>query len=272
MQFDWLTFGLQIVNFAVLIWLLSRFLYRPALSLLDARQADLRRQYDEAEAAKTEAGRLLEQTRAERAGIAAEREAALKAALAEAEEAAKAQRERAGRDAEALLADARRTLAGERDAALAEARRAALDLGADVTRRLLAGMPMKFRAEAWLERVESTLATLPQKELDGLLGQLRDGAALTVVTASPLPAEIADLWRERLRRPFGDHLVLTFRSDPDLVAGAELYFPTAILSFSLRSELAALRAEIEEKHPGARSPESKSLGSNGPESSHGAAR
>jgi F-type H+-transporting ATPase subunit b len=32
--------------------------------------------------------------------------------------------------------------------------------------------------------------------------------------------------------------------DPDLVAGAELHFPTAILRFSWQSTLVAMRSEI----------------------------
>jgi len=35
MHFDWSTFALQTVNFAILVWLLHRFLYRPVLRLLE---------------------------------------------------------------------------------------------------------------------------------------------------------------------------------------------------------------------------------------------
>jgi F-type H+-transporting ATPase subunit b len=37
---------------------------------------------------------------------------------------------------------------------------------------------------------------------------------------------------------------VTFKVDPQLIAGAELHFPTAILRFSWQSALAAARAEI----------------------------
>jgi F-type H+-transporting ATPase subunit b len=247
MRFDWLTFGLQIINFAVLVWLLRRFLYRPLLDLIDARKAEVRNQFDEASAAKAEAEKLLERTKSDRMAIAGEREQALKAALTQADEMVQARRDKAEHDAAALLDGARRTLAAEREAALAEAQRAALDLGADVARRLLAEIPVKLRAEAWLEHIEQYIAALPKEELDGLMGQLDGRAALNVVTASALPEEVAAIWRERLRLPFGDAVVITFDVNPELVAGAELYFPTAVLSFSVRSELAALRTEIESK-------------------------
>jgi hypothetical protein len=36
MRFDWGTFGLQTVNFAVPVWLLRRFLHKPVLRMIDA--------------------------------------------------------------------------------------------------------------------------------------------------------------------------------------------------------------------------------------------
>ncbi len=55
MHFDWSTFALQTVNFAILVWLLHRFLYRPVLRLVDARRAEIEKQYAEARAVEAEA-------------------------------------------------------------------------------------------------------------------------------------------------------------------------------------------------------------------------
>ena len=38
MQFDWVTFALQAINFLVLVWLLRRFLYRPVREVITKRQ------------------------------------------------------------------------------------------------------------------------------------------------------------------------------------------------------------------------------------------
>jgi F-type H+-transporting ATPase subunit b len=245
MRFDWLTFALQTINFVVLVWLLRRFLYQPVLSLIDARKAEIQTQYDKAEVIEAQAKARLQETESERAGIAAEREQMLKRAAEEGDEAARTRVARADQEASAFLDSARKTLAAERAAALIEARRAALDLGSDIARRLLAGMPVKLQAEAWLEQVEQRLAALTKTERDRLTSQSSDGATATVATAVPLPEDIMEEWRERLLRALGDHLVIAFKSDPELAAGVELYFPTSILRFSLRSELAALRSEIE---------------------------
>ncbi|WOJ91330.1 hypothetical protein RZS28_08775 [Methylocapsa polymorpha] len=89
MRFDWWTFGLQTINFAVLVWLLHRFLYKPVLRIIDARRAEVEGQFAEASAAEAKAKNELAAIEAERAGIAGEHEAALKTAAAQAEEAAR---------------------------------------------------------------------------------------------------------------------------------------------------------------------------------------
>jgi F-type H+-transporting ATPase subunit b len=245
MQFDWSTFALQTINFAILVWLLHRFLYKPVLRLLDARRAEIDKQYAEAHAAEAQAKDQLAAIAADRAGIAAERTTALAGAAADAEKAAAARHAQAEHEAAALLDASRKTLATERTQALAEARRSALDLGADVAARLLAETPAKLRAEAWIEPIEHYLAGLSGGERDALSRQVADGAKLTVTTASALPAGTADDWCGRLHRALGDHIAVDFDVDPALIGGAELHFPNAVLRFSWQSLLAAMRTEIE---------------------------
>jgi F-type H+-transporting ATPase subunit b len=245
MHFDWSTLALQIVNFTVLVWLLHRFLYKPVLLLVEARRAEVERHYAEAHAAEAKARDALAALQADRAGIAAEREAALKTAAAHAEDVASGRRVQAERDAAELLDGARKTLAREREHALAEAQQAALDLGTALAERLLADMPEQLRTDAWIERIEQYLSRLPKAELDALVHPHNSGAALTVVTAAPLPAPVVELWRGRLRGSLGNGIALAFDVDPRLVAGAELHFPDAILRFSWQSALAALCAEVE---------------------------
>jgi F-type H+-transporting ATPase subunit b len=245
MHFDWSTFALQTVNFAVLVWLLHRFLYKPVLRMVDARRAEIDEQYAEASRAETQANERLNAVEAEQAGIAAQRAAALKEAVAEAEQAGVARRAQAEREAAAFLEKARKTLAVERHQALVEARWAALDLGVEIAGRLLAEVPVKLRAAAWIERIEQYLAGLPKPEKDALLQQSGSDAPLKVITASKLPAELESDWQSRLKRLLSHHVPIDFGVDPDLVAGAELHLPNAVLRFSWQSTLAAIRAEIE---------------------------
>jgi F-type H+-transporting ATPase subunit b len=242
MHLDWWTFGLQTVNFAILVWLLHRFLYRPVLGLIAARKAEVQRQYADAKTSAEKAKAGLEAIAAQRAAIAAEREAALKAAATQGEQLTAMRRAQSERDAQALLESTRKRLATERQQALADAQRLALDLGARFAQQLLASVPVALRAEAWIGHVEQYLRDLAPSERDALARQLAAGDHLTVLTATPLPPATAAAWRKRLHPLLGDEITVDFEVKPELIAGAELHFPTAVLRFSWESALAAVRS------------------------------
>ena len=65
MLIDWFTVAAQIANFAILVWLLKRFLYRPVLDAMAAREKRVRETVAAADrqkaAAEEEANRLREQ-------------------------------------------------------------------------------------------------------------------------------------------------------------------------------------------------------------------
>ena len=55
MSVDWITIVAQIGNFLVLVWLLKRFLYKPILNGIDAREAEIATQMGEAAVAQKKA-------------------------------------------------------------------------------------------------------------------------------------------------------------------------------------------------------------------------
>jgi F-type H+-transporting ATPase subunit b len=244
MHLDWWTLTLQTVNFAVLVWLLHRFLYRPVLRLVGTRRAEVERQYADAKVAEDKAKARLAAVEAEHAAIAAEREAALKAAAAQIREMTAVGRAQGERETQALLESGRKTLAAERQQALVAAKQIALELGAQFAQQLLAEVPIALRAEASFGRIEQFLKGLAPAERDALASQLDGGNPLIVVTATPLPSAIADAWRGRLRALLGNSSAVDFKVRPELIAGSELRFPTAELRFSWEGALAAMRSEV----------------------------
>ena len=55
MEINWFTVIAQIVNFLILVWLLKRFLYKPVLDAIDARDKKISSQLDDAATLKAEA-------------------------------------------------------------------------------------------------------------------------------------------------------------------------------------------------------------------------
>src|SRR5580765_3724482 len=55
MLIDWFTVGAQALNFLVLVWLLKRFLYKPILNAIDAREKRITAELADADAMRGEA-------------------------------------------------------------------------------------------------------------------------------------------------------------------------------------------------------------------------
>lgn len=244
MRLDWTTLALQIVNFAILVWLLQRFLYRPVLRVIDARRAALAAEQARAVRETEAAGRQVAELQAQRAGLAAERAAALTRAAEESRQLLATAREQAQRDAQRLMEETRGTLARERERSQEELRRAALELAGDLARRALAEIPESLRVQAWLERIEAHLKALAAAELAELAREVGGGDALRVVTAWPIAPAAEEQWRTRLAAALGSKAPIAFETDPGLIAGAALCFPHAKLSFCVKDAIEALQEEV----------------------------
>lgn len=243
MRLDWSTLALQLINFAILMWLLQRFLYRPVLRVIDARRQASDARYAEAQRVADTARQQLAEVETQRAGVAADRAAALTDAREQARQLVDARRAEAERDAKALLDETRQTLARERESLLAEARRTALDLAAEMARRVLAEIPESLRIEGWLERIDGHLKSLPPAERAELGGELAAGASLRVVSAWPVPTAAQARWRARLQETLAPDFAIAFETNAALIGGAELCFPHATLGFSLAGAVSALQEE-----------------------------
>ena len=55
MLIDWFTVGAQALNFLILVWLMKRFLYKPILDAIDAREKRIAGELADAAAKKAEA-------------------------------------------------------------------------------------------------------------------------------------------------------------------------------------------------------------------------
>ncbi len=86
MSIDWVTVLAQIANFLVLLWLLKRFLYRPILDGIDAREAEIAKRMADAEQAKQDAKVAESQFIKQRAQLVSDQDILLEKALAATED------------------------------------------------------------------------------------------------------------------------------------------------------------------------------------------
>jgi F-type H+-transporting ATPase subunit b len=242
MSIDWITVAAQIVNFLVLIWLLKRFLYRPVLDGIDAREIEIATRMGEAAAIRKTAETREAEYKAQIADLSASRAEMLDAARRDAE-----------KERDSLLAEARGRVAqeqAERDAhRLDEARHYTADLHQTGAAALLALM-RKALADLADETLEHRIALHAVAGFRDMADDLREAAGdsreAVALTRDPLPPDVQSRLRDDLARILPD-FGLRFDVDPALSPGLSLRLGGAQVGWTVESYLSGLDAALADR-------------------------
>lgn len=246
MRIDWWTLVLQAVNFLVLVWLLSRFLYRPVKKIIEKRKALAEEAFTAAAAREREAEAARRRLEEAHAGLSRERQNLLRQVHEELESERRMILEEAKGKAETILQEARESLAGEREAVLTEVREQVAAMAVDLASSLLRQSGPHADSAVFLEQLEGQLADMAEDERERLLKDLESpNARLRVVTATPLSPQERRQWNERLSARLGLADKTDFTTDPEILGGAELHFPHAVLRFTWADQLSRAKEVLQ---------------------------
>lgn len=236
MNLDATTFALEILNFAVLLWLLRRFLFRPVQAALAARTQAEQQQRDALVTQQQGLDARAQALAVREAGQAAQRESA-RQALAQEIATLRSQR----------LAALDTELHDEREKAQARLQREAAARQEQVDRQLqarAAGFVADYLTRLANPAVEAALIELFLTDLAGQAEALRPqlralaGASATepvgLFTAFPVPEALQARVAAGLQAVLGDGLALRWTQDPTLLAGLSVHLPGHQLEASLR--------------------------------------
>jgi F-type H+-transporting ATPase subunit b len=239
MELDWTTFALEILNFLVLVWILSRLLYRPVTNAIARRKAGIEKTLADTQAAAAEARALRGQY-----------EDRMRVWQQEVTQAHAQLRDEIAADRTRLMSEVHAALEQERDKARAVERQHSAELqrrlqaqaradGASFVARLLRRM-----ASAELENrihalVLEDLPQLAKPELQAVRAACLDsGAKMKVTTAYPLDAAQRSDLEQALGRVTESAVRFEFVEDPALMAGLRASVGPWVLRSNLRDELA----------------------------------
>jgi F-type H+-transporting ATPase subunit b len=247
MPIDWFTVCAQALNFLVLVWLLKRFLYKPILRAIDARETRIAQELADADAKKAEA-------QAERDAFQRKNEAFDQQRVAcESRMKGEVESER-----QRLLGEARQA-----SDALAAQRREALEKEA---RSLDQAMGQRVRQEVFAI-ARKTLCDLASVGLEDclcatFLRRLRemDGPAKAVLaqafgsasepalvrSAFELPPDQRAAIQKALNETFSADVRIRFETTPDLIGGVELIANGQKLAWSLANDLTSFEKSMGE--------------------------
>jgi F-type H+-transporting ATPase subunit b len=232
MSFSPLAFAFQLVNFAILAWLLKRWLYAPLLAAVDARRAELAGDRAAAQAARAAADAAKAEADARIKTLDAERNAVLDGARAQAAADRAHIAEAARKEAQGRLDNAAARLAEERAAATRSLRAQAVELGVALAARFVSGLPGTAIDAGLRQALAAWRADLTSAQAAALLDGIERPR---IVTPIPLDATARAAWCALFADGFGAGGPPEFAHDPALGAGVEIDFPGGSVRFSLRS-------------------------------------
>jgi F-type H+-transporting ATPase subunit b len=247
MLIDWFTVGAQVLNFVILVWLMKRFLYKPILHAIDAREVRIATELADADVKSTEAQKERDAFQHKNAQFEKQRAALLSRATDE----AKAERQRlldeALHAADALSAKRQETLRND-----------AHNLNQAIGRRTqqeVFAVARKALADLATTSLEERLGEVFTRRLRAIDGQAKAGLAEALRTASDpaLVRSAFDLSTEQhaaiqhaLNETFSAEIPLRFETAPDLISGIELTANGQKVAWSIADYLTSLEKGVGE--------------------------
>jgi F-type H+-transporting ATPase subunit b len=245
MLINWFTVGAQILNFLILVWLLKRFLYKPVLGAIDAREKRIAAELSDADAKKAETRKESEEFQAKNKAFDEQR-ASL---LAKAEGEAKAERERligeARKEAEALRAKQEAALQGDRTRLAGEITRLASDEVFEISRKALSDLATVSLEERIGEVFTRRLRDMDAKAKAQLAGAIRTSKEPAVVrsTFDLGPAQRAAI-QNALNEEFSANVPVRFETSRETVCGIEMTANGQKVAWSIADYLASLAEKV----------------------------
>jgi len=258
MLIDWFTVGAQVLNFVILVWLMKRFLYKPILHAIDAREKRIAAQITDADTKKAEAKKERDEFEQKNEEFDQQRAALLKKATDEADAERQRLLDEARKAADALSAKRQETLrADAKNLNQAISRRTQQEVFA-IARKALTDL-----ATTGLEQRLGEVFTRRLRELDGeaktkLAAALKTAPDPALVrSAFDLPAEQRAAIQTALNETFAADIPLRFETAPDVVSGIELTTNGQKVAWSIADYLTSLEKGVSELLKAKDKPEAK---------------
>jgi len=247
MLIDWFTVCAQALNFLILVCLMKRFLYKPILNAIDAREKRIATELANADAKKAEAQKEHEEFKQKNDQFDQQRSTLLSKATDE----AKAERQRlldeARKAADAVSAKREESLRNDAlNLSQAISRRTQQEVFA-ITRKALTDLATTSLEERLGEVFTRRLRTMDGNAKGVLAAALKKAPEPALVrSAFDLPLEQRAAIQNALNETFSAAIPLRFETAPNLISGIELNANGQKLAWSIADYLASLEKSVGE--------------------------
>jgi F-type H+-transporting ATPase subunit b len=248
MLIDWFTTLAQVVNFLILVWLLQRFLYKPILAAMDAREQRIATQIQDAEKQKKEAEAQSAKFREAHSELEQHREDMLRQAESEAEALRQRLKEEARQEIESVRKKWQEAFRDEQDTFRAKvARGVELEVFL-TTRKVLADLAGAELEQQIIEAFVRRLGKLGQEDKKSISVMLFNGEPAVIRSGFELSSPARESVEAAVVRlePAGAQANVRYEVAPELLGGIELAAGGRKVSWSIGDYLSSLEQRVQE--------------------------
>jgi F-type H+-transporting ATPase subunit b len=247
MLIDWFTVGAQALNFLILVWLLKRFLYKPVLAAIDAREKLIAAELADAGAKKAEAQKDRDEFQHKNDEFDKQRATLLSKATDDAKGEGHRLLDAATKAADALSAKRQQSLLDD-----AHTLDHAIALR---TQQEVFAITRKTLGDLATVSLEERLGEVFTRRLRDLNGKAKETIATALKTASDpalvrstfeLPEEQRAAIQNAVNETFSADVHVRFETSPDLVSGIELSSNGQKVAWSISDYLASMEKAVGE--------------------------
>jgi F-type H+-transporting ATPase subunit b len=247
MLLDWFTIGAQALNFLILVWLMKRFLYKPILNAIDAREKLIAKELADADTKKSEAQKERDEFQKKNEEFDQQRATLLTKATDE----AKAERlrliEEARKAADALSAKRQESLINDANNLNQTISRLTQKEVFAITRKALTDLATTSLEERMGEVFDRRLRELNGQAKNVLGEALKKNSEPALIRSTfDLPAAQRTAIQNALNETFSAEVHIRFETAPDLVSGIEFSANGQTVGWSIADYLASLEKGVGE--------------------------
>lgn len=247
MIIDWFTVGAQALNFLILVWLMKRFLYKPILQAIDAREKRIATQLADANAQMTAATQARDEFQHKNEEFDRQRAALLTNAAEEARAERQRLLEHARKESDAVRLKWQEALRSEHQSVRDTVIRRTREEVFAIARKALADLATTSLEERLGEVFTRRLREMDEQTKEGFAEALRTASAPALLrSAFDLPAEQRAAIHRALNETFSAEIHIQFETSPDLVSGIEFTTSGHKLAWSIADYLASLEKSVDE--------------------------
>ncbi len=247
MLIDWFTVSAQVVNFLILVWLMKRFLYKPILHAIDAREQRIAKELADADTTKTEAEKEREKFQKKNEEFDQQRDELLSKVKDEAKAVRQRLLDEARQAADALRAKRQDALKREQQSLNDEITRRTQEEVFAIARKTLTDLAGTTLEERMSEVFRRRLRELNDVAKEGLAKALKTSSDPALVrSAFELPAEQRASIQHALNETLSADIQVRFETAPDVISGIELTAKGRKVAWSIVDYLASLEKSVGE--------------------------